>query len=277
MNDRVQPQRRACAVSVIGGPTTVIDVGGLRIVVDPTFDEPGPKGPGGYLTKLTGPAASPSDLGAVDVVLVSHDQHPDNLDVSGREFALVAPLLLTGPASAGRLGPAATGLSPWSTYRMPRPDGNGELQITAVPAVHGPEDGEKDDDGHVNCEVIGFVLSGRALPTVYVSGDNASMRVVGEISRKIGRIDVAVLFMGAARVPAKNEGRPLTLTSERGSAAAAILDASSVIPAHCDGWAHFTEGHAEITRAFNDAGLLAVLADAAPGEWIPLTNLPIAV
>jgi hypothetical protein len=31
----------------------------------------------------------------------------------------------------------------------------------------------------------------------------------------IGAVDVAALFVGAARVPAKERGRPLTLTSAR--------------------------------------------------------------
>jgi hypothetical protein len=66
---------------------------------------------------------------------------------------------------------------------VPRPDG-GELTVTAVPAVHGPEDGERDSDGFVNCEVIGFILSGQNLPTIYVSADNASIRTVAEIARR---------------------------------------------------------------------------------------------
>ena len=37
---------------VVGGPTTVLDLGGLRIVSDPTFDAPGPHG---YLAKTAGP------------------------------------------------------------------------------------------------------------------------------------------------------------------------------------------------------------------------------
>ena len=37
---------------VVGGPTTVLDLGGLRIVSDPTFDAPRPHG---YLTKTVGP------------------------------------------------------------------------------------------------------------------------------------------------------------------------------------------------------------------------------
>lgn len=153
--------RQECAVTVLGGPTAVIDIGGLRIVSDPTFDEAGPHG---YLTKTTGPAVTEDALGPVDLVLVSHDQHPDNLDDCGRAFAEAAPLVLTGPLSAARLGSRAVGLSPWSSHSVARGDGDGDLTVLAVPAVHGPEDGERDADGHVNCEVTGFVLSGQGLP-----------------------------------------------------------------------------------------------------------------
>ncbi|MFC5747533.1 hypothetical protein [Actinomadura rugatobispora] len=53
------------------------DIGGPRIVTDPTFDDPGPHG---YLGKTLGPAVPENRLGPVGVVLVSHDAHPDNLD-----------------------------------------------------------------------------------------------------------------------------------------------------------------------------------------------------
>jgi len=104
MTGHVGSERLAFGVAVLGGPTTVVDIAGLRIVADPTFDPPDDKG---YLTKLSGPAVAAAALGPVDAVLVSHDLHPDNLDDSGREFALAAPLLLTGPRSAGRLGQEA--------------------------------------------------------------------------------------------------------------------------------------------------------------------------
>jgi hypothetical protein len=45
--------RQEWAAMVVGGPATVLDLGGLRIVSDPTFDAPGPHG---YLTKTAGPA-----------------------------------------------------------------------------------------------------------------------------------------------------------------------------------------------------------------------------
>lgn len=78
---RVDSRRLDFGVGVLGGPTTVIDIAGLRVVADPTFD---PAGEHGYLTKLTDPTVTEAELGPVDIVLVSHDNHPDNLDEIGR-------------------------------------------------------------------------------------------------------------------------------------------------------------------------------------------------
>lgn len=261
MAERVGAARQDFAIGVLGGPTTVIDIAGLRIVVDPAFDPPGEHG---YLTKLTGPAVSAAGLGRVDAVLVSHEAHPDNLDTEGRRFALAAPLLVAGPRNAERLGPQATALAPWAELPIPGSD----LTVRAVPAMHGPVDGERDAHGDVNTEVVGFVLSGPGLPTVYVSGDNASIAVVADIAARVGQVDVAVLFAGAARVPAKERGRPLTLTSERAAAAAAVLRAPVVVPAHYEGWAHFSEGGEDIATAFDDAGLTSILHLGPIGEWV---------
>jgi hypothetical protein len=78
----------------------------------------------------------------------------------------------------------------------------------------------------VNCEVTGFVLSGPGLPTVYLSGDNASMGAVKDLADDVGAIDIAVLCAGAASVETKERGRPLTLTSARAAAAAERLASS---------------------------------------------------
>ena len=190
--------------------------------------------------------------------MLFRSNHADNLDDRGRAMALAAPLVLTTRSGAGRLGHPAIGLAPWTSHAVDRPDG-GSLTVTAVPAVHGPEDGERDPDGFVNCEVVGFVLAGQDLPTVYLSGDNASIGTVAEIVRRFPRIDTAVLHAGAARVPGKFRDRALSLDGIRAAAAAAILGPVDVIPAHYDGWAHFSEGRDGIVRGFDDAGLGAQL------------------
>lgn len=264
MDEQVTETRRRCAVAVLGGPTVVVDVAGHRIVVDPTFDPPGPHA---YLTKTAAPAVDAAALGRVDLVLVSHDQHLDNFDDAGRALALAAPRVLTHPGAARRLGSPAKGLAPWETVEL---DG---LRVQAVPAVHGPVDGDRDDSGHVNCEVTGFVLSGDGLPTVYISGDNASLATVSEIAHTVGAIDVAVLFVGAARVPPKQDGRPLTLTSARAAAAAEVLAPRLVVAAHLDSWAHFTEGIEDVAAAFHDAGIADLLDRTPHGRWTDLEYL----
>jgi L-ascorbate metabolism protein UlaG (beta-lactamase superfamily) len=87
-SNEISREKKVFSVGLIGGPTVVIDYGGLRLVTDPTFDPPGPAGP---MTKLEAPAVEPAGLGPADAVLLSHDQHADNLDRAGREYAAAQP------------------------------------------------------------------------------------------------------------------------------------------------------------------------------------------
>jgi L-ascorbate metabolism protein UlaG (beta-lactamase superfamily) len=238
------------AVRVLGGPTTLIGYGGLRFLTDPTFDAPGeyPLGGGRSLTKTAPCAADPADLGPLDAVLLSHDQHPDNLDTSGRALLAGVPLVLTSRSAAARLGGTTRGLAPWDAVELPRPDG-GTVTVTATPAQHGPDGCEP-----VTGEVVGFVLTAADLPTVHVSGDNASLDVVREIAGRVGPVDTAVLFAGAART-ALFDGALLTVDGTRAAEAAAILGARRVVPAHCDSWAHFSETRDDVVAAFTTAGI----------------------
>jgi L-ascorbate metabolism protein UlaG (beta-lactamase superfamily) len=246
----VGPTSEQIPVRVFGGPTALIEYGGLRLLTDPTFDGPGdyPLGNGRALTKTAPASAAPVDLGRVDAVLLSHDQHPDNLDRSGRALLADVPLTLTTPGGADRLGGTARGLAPWDSVDLDRPDG-GTVTVTGVPARHGPEGCEP-----VVGEVVGFVLTGDALPTVYVSGDNASLDLVERIAERFGPVDTAVLFAGAARTAAL-DGALLTLDSAQAAEAARILGARRIVPVHLDSWAHFTEGRGELVDAFSAAGL----------------------
>ena len=131
--------------------------------------------------------------------------------------------------------------------------------MTGVPAQHGP-DGTTDVTG----EVTGFVLRADDLPTVYVSGDNASLDLVETISDRIGAIDVALLFAGAARSPLLDAN--LTLDSDQAARAALLLDAGVVIPVHTEGWQHFTQGPDTVTDAFARRGEQERLALLGPGE-----------
>ncbi|MFE9659043.1 MBL fold metallo-hydrolase [Streptomyces sp. NPDC005955] len=242
-------------VRVFGGPTALFSYGGLRFLTDPTFDAPGDYPiPGGRLTKTAPSSAAPADLGPVDVVLLSHDEHPDNLDTSGRALLADVPLTLTTPGGGERLGERATGLADWESVELDRPDGGGTVTVTGVPALHGP--GAREDIEPLTGQVVGFVLTGEGLPTLYVSGDNASLEPVRQIAERFGPVDTAVLFAGAPRFPILFGGAPIVLDSARAAEAATILGARRVVPVHYDSWAHFTEGRDELVAAFTEAGLI---------------------
>jgi L-ascorbate metabolism protein UlaG (beta-lactamase superfamily) len=105
-------------MTLIGGPTVLIEADGFRLVTDPTFDAPGE-----YrlsyvtLTKTSGPALAADAIGQVDAVLLSHDQHSDNLDRAGRAFLAKAVRVLITAAGAARLDGNAEGLTPWQATR----------------------------------------------------------------------------------------------------------------------------------------------------------------
>ncbi|MEV3921898.1 MBL fold metallo-hydrolase [Actinomadura coerulea] len=249
-------------IRYLGGPSAILEIGGVRLVVDPTFDPPGDYPVGSRkLTKTGEPVLGPDEVGTVDAVLLSHDQHPDNLDTGGRAYLAGVPLTLTTEAAAGRLGGTARALPNGEHAELPRPDG-GTLRVTGVPAQHGPDGTE-----HLTGPVTGFVLSGDGLPTTYVSGDNASLDVVRAIAGRSGPFDVAVLFAGGAQTPLIGDAH-LTLTSEGAAEAAGILGAAHVVPLHFEGWAHFSEGRDTVAPAFAKAGLADRLHLLGVGESV---------
>jgi len=247
-------------LTLIGGPTAVLEYGGLRWLTDPAFSPPGEYA--GGLVKTTAPALSPDQVEPIDVVLVSHDQHSDNLDPAGREFLSRAGQVLTTVEGAGRLGDAAIGLEPWSSAEAQGADGV-TVTVTAVPALHGPPGSEP-----VTGPVIGFVLSAPDAETVYISGDNASLDVVREIAGRCGPIDIAVLFAGAVQLPQRFDGAYLTLSSDRAAEASIILGTRTVIPLHFEGWTHFTQGADELRAAFAGNGVTDRLVMPSRGESV---------
>src|SRR5580692_11241818 len=125
-------------LTLIGGPTALIEIDGFRLLTDPTFDLPGIyQLPHVKLEKLSGPALAAEDVGEIDAVLLSHDQHSDNLDESGKHFLPKARRVLTTVVGAKRLGGHAEGLAPWASTELIGKDGQ-SLTVTATPARHGP-------------------------------------------------------------------------------------------------------------------------------------------
>ncbi|SRR6266702_7894126 len=251
-------------MTYIGGPTLLIEYGGLRLLTDPTFDTAGKEYTTGPVTlsKTAGPALDLTSLGNIDVVLLSHDHHADNLDHAGRNLLPTAGKVLTTMAGAKRLGGNSQGLQPWEHVDVPAPNGR-TLRVTGTPARHGPEDGDRGP-------VTGFVLYFVDSPErpIYISGDTVWYEGVEEIIRRFPGIALAVLFLGAARIPIVPSH--LTLTASEAIRFARALPAAAIVPVHFAGWKHFSESPETVTEAFVAAGLGDRLHWLPAGEKAPL-------
>ncbi|MGY3695155.1 L-ascorbate metabolism protein UlaG (beta-lactamase superfamily) [Bradyrhizobium sp. USDA 3240] len=243
-------------ITLIGGPTALIEIDGFRLLTDPTFDAPGDyQLPHVKLEKLTGPALSAGDVGEIDAVLLSHDQHSDNLDHSGRDFLKSSKRVLTTEAGAKRLGGNAEGFAPWASTTLTK--GGRTLTVTATPARHGPAGIEP-----LSGDVIGFVLE-PAKPgrPVYVSGDTTWFDGVAEVARRFA-CGVVLPFAGAAQTRG-----PFHLTMDTNDTietARAFADAV-IVPVHTDGWAHFRQDANDLRASFDTLGFGRRLRILEPG------------
>jgi L-ascorbate metabolism protein UlaG (beta-lactamase superfamily) len=217
------------SITLIGGPTALIEIDGFRLLTDPTFDAPGAyQLPHVTLEKLTGPALSAEQIGLVDAVLLSHDQHADNLDHSGKDFLKRPKRVLTTQAGAKRLGGHVEGLAPWDATELTGRDGRA-LTVTAAPARHGPAGIEP-----LSGDVIGFVVASNKAGSrpIYISGDTTWFDGVAEVAQRFS-CGVVLPFAGAAQTRG-----PFHLTMDTNDTietARAFADAV-IVPIHTDGW-----------------------------------------
>ncbi len=234
------------SVTYIGGPTVLLEYAGLRIVTDPTFDAPQhyPDDDGDGLDKTTGPGIQRADLGQVDLVLLSHHEHEDNLDYEGLELlATGVRTYSTRKAAMDLFGGNVVGLDAWET------DAYEGVVITAVPALHGPPGSE------------------RLLGPSPASCSNSTTRRPSTSAATTRRCRSSSRSPSASRTsnsPCSSRGQrstgglpgPLTLSSVDAAAAARILGASTVVGVHTEDWAHFTEDRAALEAAFGGAPLV---------------------
>jgi L-ascorbate metabolism protein UlaG (beta-lactamase superfamily) len=252
-------------ITLVGGPTALLEIEQLRLLTDPTFDPAGSEMTYGPVTlrKTAGPAVALTDLGRIDAVLLSHDQHFDNLDRSGRESLAKAQTVITTQSGATRLAGKTKGLAPWDSTVLGSQDEMPLVRVTATPARHGPAGIEP-----VTGEVIGFVLQTlrNSSTAVYVTGDTVWYEGVAEVAKRF-EIGTIVLFAGAAQLKARGPSR-LTMNSEDAIATAHAFPKARIVPIHNHGWEHFTENQLDLVHAFERCGLQDRLCTLEPGDSI---------
>ena len=202
-------------VRTFGGPTALFEYGGLRFLTDPTFDAPGDYPAGRPAPDQDRPLLRPPRRAR------PHRRGPALPRRAPRQPRPLRP----GPARRRPAHPhhprrraaprrqGARGLADWESRRAGPP---GRRHDDRHRRARRPRPGTREEVEAITGQVVGFVLTGEGLPTVYVSGDNASLDLVKEIAERFGPVDTAILFAGAPRIPGLFDGALIVLDSAAG-------------------------------------------------------------
>lgn len=197
-------------LSYIGHSTTLIRIGGTTLLTDPMLR--------GWLGPLRrqGPRANPDVVKSLDAVLISH-LHRDHLDLpSLRRIPASTPLIVPRGASRWLARSGAE-----HVFELGRGESVpiGELEVTAVPAVH---DGRRDRWGR-QIAPLGYVIEGQTR-RIYFAGDTDLFPEMTELAG----IDVALLPVWGWG-PSVGEGH---LDPEKAARAVALLRPRLAVPIH---------------------------------------------
>lgn len=257
-------------ISYIGVATAVININGVRFLTDPTFDAP-QKYDLGFLVleKTIKPSIKIEELPSIDAILLSHEDHPDNLDSTGRSLLPGRHVFTTMDGANNLKGnPGVLGMKPWDKTTI-QLQGQ-KFTITATPCVH-LEGGE----------VVGFVIETESLGkgtngkpnAIFFTGDTIYLPELKKIKEEYN-IKAAICNVGVAMGPPnENHSEPYKITMDGKDAAklADDLDADFIVPLHFEAWTHFAQNEEALKKDLQNAGVMDKV------KWLPKDGKPVNI
>jgi L-ascorbate metabolism protein UlaG (beta-lactamase superfamily) len=221
-----------------GNATMLLRLGPFTLLTDPNFVHRGQRvylGKGLWTTRLTDPALQPTQLPALDAIVLSH-LHGDHWDrIATRSLDRNTPVITTQEAARAlaRRGFRETAdLTAWQTHELTR--GTDTLRITSVPGVHGP-----GPLARVLPPVMGSVLElirdGAVSWRGYISGDTLYRSFLAEVLERCGPLDVVIPHLGGT----KALGITVTMDARQGADLVSLLSPRLTVPVHFDDYDRF--------------------------------------
>lgn len=254
--------KSSLTITHVGTATAILEVGGVTFITDPYLSPPEtsfPVRPGVILTSHYQPSHTLETLPPIDAVLLSHEDHADNLDPIGRRL-LDGRKVFTTVDGTRKLAPrpGVVALKPWET--APLIIGGCRFEVTATPCQHLP--GGECTGFIVTASEFGITTGddGVSRPNaIYFSGDTVYLEELAQMRERF-HISLALLNIGAAAVvpPGGETGEPLLITMNGRQAAQLFkeIEADILVPMHFEAWDHFTEGSVELAAAFQSERVL---------------------
>lgn len=267
--DYAAPPASGLRVTWLGHSTTLVELAGTRLLVDPVWAERasfvqwvGPR-------RFHPPPLPLAELPPIDAVVLSHD-HFDHLDAALVRALAPRGLRWVAPLGVGdwlrRWGvPAAqvTELDWWAETRV------GAVRLTATPARHFSGRGPGTTDRTL---WAGWAFEG-AGRRVYYSGDTALQDEFPEIGRRLGPFDLTMIEVGAydALWPDVHSGPEQAVLAHR------LVGGAAMLPLHWGTFDLALHGWTEpVERTIVAAAAAGVrVALPRPGEMVePTVALP---
>ncbi|KAJ4252473.1 hypothetical protein NW762_011074 [Fusarium torreyae] len=263
-------------ITHIGTATAILTVDGVTFLTDPFFSPAGSRWPTHApeldLAVHKDPALKVEELPHIDAVLLSHENHIDNLDQLGRKL-LDGRYVVTTNDGAKNLAPRPSvfGFNNWQERKMRI--GGKIWTITATPCTHIP--------GH---ECVGFILAAEDFGiapdgrrnAIYFTGDTIYVPELAKMADKY-HIAITLMNLGKAILPRLNAegeiGNPndtLQITMDGSQAARLMRDIKSnvLVPMHFDDWDHFTQHGKDLAKEFEREGILDMVKWLKYGEAV---------
>lgn len=252
-----------CYITHIGTATAIVEIDGVIFLTDPYFS-PGKTEWDVQVTVLThdhNPALMLEEIPPIDVILLSHEDHPDNLDELGRRL-IDGRRVLTTVDGANKLAPrpGVIGLKPWQEIELIA--GGKRFRVTGTPTQHMP-----------GGECTGFTITADNFGTTdgkpnafYFSGDTVWIDELKRL-KEMYHIQVALLNLGGAAMELPGQP-PLPITMDAKQAAKMIreIGADVMVPMHFDSWHHFKQYEPELRKGIEEEGLSTITKFLIPGE-----------
>ena len=236
----------------------LLNINGFKILTDPTLNKKDGflpqyvSSPLAFSKKYIDPALSNEEIGKVDLVLLSHDHHSDNLDKNGRAFIKTVKIVLSTKDAVRRLkNDNVIGLENWEEYAVKNDKVKG-LKITAIPAQH--TNIKRLDK--VMGKVLGFTIEweGQKNGCIYISGDTVLFEGIYELNRR-KKVDTAILHLGAGAFPYLKRNMRVTMNGDEAIEVTKLLNPNVVIPIHYEGWWHFKQSVKSLKNEIEMSGL----------------------